>query len=308
MAGSTPRSGRATRPSVKIDVVGERVADDLGLLVDLLGHEMAVVALVDQQRACHRLDLRALNAACRRGRRSRLAPARQHGPVAVLQIGDRRLVKGASAMASEPRYISPSPWPMASGGPARAPIIRLSSPAKMMASAKAPRRRFSARLAPRPAPGPGPACRQLTRCRHRLGVGLGLEHVALGGELLAQLLEVLDDAVVHDGDTRSFMCGWALRSTGLPCVAQRVWPMPMRPCERLIGEPQLQVLELALGAAAVEVAVLDRGDAGGIIAAIFQPPQGIDEMPPPPLPRMPTMPHMGRPSCRPSTPQRSAHG
>ncbi len=25
------------------------------------------------------------------------------------------------------------------------------------------------------------------------------------------------------------MCGWALRSLGLPCVAQRVWPMPAMP-------------------------------------------------------------------------------
>jgi len=24
-------------------------------------------------------------------------------------------------------------------------------------------------------------------------------------------------------------CGWALVSVGLPCVAQRVWPMPIEP-------------------------------------------------------------------------------
>ena len=29
--------------------------------------------------------------------------------------------------------------------------------------------------------------------------------------------------------TRSVAMGWALRSDGLPCVAQRVWPMPMVP-------------------------------------------------------------------------------
>ena len=35
----------------EVDVVGERAADDLRLLVDLLRHEMAVVALVGEERA-----------------------------------------------------------------------------------------------------------------------------------------------------------------------------------------------------------------------------------------------------------------
>ena len=34
----------------EIHVFGERVADDFRLLGDLLGHEMAVVALVDEKR------------------------------------------------------------------------------------------------------------------------------------------------------------------------------------------------------------------------------------------------------------------
>ena len=42
-------------------------------------------------------------------------------------------VKGASASASEPRYISPSPKPTASGAPWRAPIRRSSSPLKSSA-------------------------------------------------------------------------------------------------------------------------------------------------------------------------------
>ena len=33
--------------------------------------------------------------------------------------------------------------------------------------------------------------------------------------------------------TRSVAMGWALRSLGLPCVAQRVWPMPIVPRQRL---------------------------------------------------------------------------
>ena len=48
-------------------------------------------------------------------------------------------VKGASAIASEPRYISPSPWPIASGEPLRAPIIKFPWPLNTKASANAPR-------------------------------------------------------------------------------------------------------------------------------------------------------------------------
>ena len=55
-------------------------------------------------------------------------------------------VNGASAMASEPTYIAPSPKPIASGEPLRAPIRRFSSPANKKASAKAPRNRGSAAL------------------------------------------------------------------------------------------------------------------------------------------------------------------
>ena len=113
--------------------------------------------------------------------------------------------------------------------------------------------------------------------QHRLGVGLGLEHVALGGELVAQLLEVLDDAVVHDGDALVHV----RMGVALDRLAVR---RPARVAEagvalqRMVGEPQLEVLELALGAPAVEMAVLDGGDAGRIIAAIFEPPQGVDEI------------------------------
>src|SRR6516162_6564811 len=45
----------------------------------------------------------------------------------------------------------------------------------------------------------------------------------------------------------------------------------------MIRKPQLQVLDLALGATPVQTAVLDGGDARRIIAAIFEPAQRIDE-------------------------------
>jgi hypothetical protein len=47
--------------------------------------------------------------------------------------------------------------------------------------------------------------------------------------------------------------------------------------ERLGLEPVLQIDQLALGAAPRQRAALDGGDAGGIIAALFQPLQRIHD-------------------------------
>ncbi len=94
-------------------------------------------------------------------------------------------------------------------------------------------------------------------------------------------------------ETLAVMCGCALRSVGRPCVAQRVWPMPVRPASGSVIRRLSRLRELALGAAALEVAVLDGGDAGRIIAAILEPAQRIDEVGcDRRFPRIPTMPHM----------------
>ena len=47
--------------------------------------------------------------------------------------------------------------------------------------------------------------------------------------------------------------------------------------ERLVGELLLEIEELALGAPALERAIVDGGDAGRIVAAVFKPSQCIDE-------------------------------
>ena len=61
-----------------------------------------------------------------------------------------------------------------------------------------------------------------------LGVGLGLEAVAAGDELVGQLDVVLDDAVVDQGQlpgaVRRGDGRWP--RSGRPWVAHRVWPMP----------------------------------------------------------------------------------
>ena len=78
--------------------------------------------------------------------------------------------------------------------------------------------------------------------------------------------------------SRSVACGCALLSVGRPWVAQRVWPMPMVPVSGSRCELGLEIAQLALGAPARQPAAFQRGDAGGVIAAIFQALERIDQL------------------------------
>ena len=125
-----------------VEIIRQRVADDLGLLKNLLGHEMAMVALVD----AHNRSLRFQHVALHEGAVGVVdlgAVAPDDHPVAVLEIahrvGERRQRNRIGADEHGARR--PAPKPMASGEPLRAPISRLSSPANRKASAKAPRSR-----------------------------------------------------------------------------------------------------------------------------------------------------------------------
>src|SRR6185437_8987982 len=112
--------------------------------------------------------------------------------------------------------------------------------------------------------------------RHRLGVGLGLEAIAQARQLGLELLKILDDAVVDDRDA----VGGDRMGVGLARHAMRR-PAGMADADpaldRLLGETRLEPRELALGAAALDMAIDQRRDAGRIIAAIFEPPEPLDE-------------------------------
>ena len=97
-------------------------------------------------------------------------------------------------------------------------------------------------------------------------------------QLVAQLAEILDDAVVHDrellGGVRMGVVLGRL-AVGRPAgVADAD-----RAGERLAVQPRLEVAQLALGAPARQRAALERGDAGGIVAAIFEALERVDELP-----------------------------
>ena len=127
----------------EIDIGRERVADHLGLLVDLLRHEVAVVALVDEERGGERARDRPLDrlaAAVADGD----AAARQHRPVAVLEIGD-----GVGEGRERDGVGADEHLAVAEADGERAALARHDhqsrcSRRKIMASANAPSRRFSA--------------------------------------------------------------------------------------------------------------------------------------------------------------------
>ena len=129
--------------------------------------------------------------------------------------------------------------------------------------------------------------------RHDLGVGLGLEDDALALQLGLELAEILDDAVMDDGE----LLGRVRMGVDLVRLAVR---RPARVADadrarqRRLRQLQLEVAQLALGAAALEPAVSPawrrrRNRSRGIRAASARRRPGRATAD---LPRIPTMPHM----------------
>ena len=72
--------------------------------------------------------------------------------------------------------------------------------------------------------------------------------------------------------------GWALRSFGRPCVAQRVWARPMAACGVRSAMAVWRFGQLARPLLDEEVAgVVDQGDAGRVVAAVLEPLEPLDE-------------------------------
>ena len=169
------------------------------MLVQLLFHEMAVAVLADHGARLHRHPDRPVDRLAA-GVEHRGAAARQHRPIAVLQVGDapchrrqgqavaaeihgsvaeadrqRRAVLGAD---HQPRLV----------GEHHGQRVGAFQPGKRRP------RRIHRRLALTEM--------EVHQLRHRLGVGFGFEHLAGRFQLGAQLGVVLDDAVMHDADER----------------------------------------------------------------------------------------------------------
>ena len=184
-----------TRALGEIDIFGQRVADHFRLLGDFLGHEMAVIALVDQHRGglgkAHRPDDLAVF-----GIEDFDRAAGQHHPVAVLEIGDAvgegRERDGIRAQKH---------FALAVADRQRAALARADQQIVLALEhdgeregAFEPLEHVAHRLARRLALGPLCAMRWATT-----SVSVWVANSAPAGhELILQFTEILDDAVVHD--------------------------------------------------------------------------------------------------------------
>src|SRR5947208_15524643 len=111
---------------------------------------------------------------------------------------------------------------------------------------------------------------------HHLSIGLGLEPGTFGDQLVAQLLEVLNDAIVDDRDAVGDMrmgIGFAGPPMGRPAGMADTH----HPRQRRVRQQRLEIGQLALGPASVDMAVHQGSDTGGIIAAIGKALQSLDE-------------------------------
>ena len=180
-----------------VDVARQRVADDFRLLVNFLGHEVAIIGLVDQERrragfqhvAVHYRALRVIDHADFAG---------QNHPVAVLEITDgvgkgrqrnrvRAQIHLAVAMADRQRRTL--------AGADQEIAMALEQEHQREGAAQL-RQRCLHRFLRRG------AFEQIgiDQMRHHFGVGLAQEFGALLFQHVPQLAEILDDAVVNHRD------------------------------------------------------------------------------------------------------------
>ena len=132
-------------------------------------------------------------------------------------------VCASTAATSEARKFSPSPMPTMSGTFMRAPTSRSGSRECMTATAYAP---CAWRSALANGLGQIAVVGLLDEVRERLGVRVGSEDVAALAQAVAQLLEVLDDAVVDDRDLA--------RAVGVGMGVEVIRPAVRRPAR--VGE------------------------------------------------------------------------
>ncbi len=254
--------------------MGERVADHFRLLVDFLGHEVLVVALVDQLRGSRRLEHRPLDFAALLVTNLD-ALVRHHRPVAVFQIAD-----GVGERRQRNRIRAEIHLAVAVTDGERRAFARADHQV-VLAGEQEGERKSAAQLLER---GGDRLDRRLAllhlvgdQMRDHFGVGLAAKLGAVLDEPFAQFAEVLDNAVMGDRDA----VGGVRMGVALGRFAVR------RPAgvtdadiagERLLRQALFQRCELALGAPAAERAMIQSGDTGGVIAPVLEALERLDQM------------------------------
>ncbi|MGK2228110.1 MAG: hypothetical protein ACI9GK_001940 [Devosia sp.] len=256
-----------------VHIMAERMTDGFGLLVDFLGHEVAVITLVDHQRR----GLRDLHIAFDNGVlgvANGRAGMGDHGPVAIFEIaqagGERGQCHGVGAQIHLAIAIADGQRRAVSGRDQQ-PLIVAEHEGQSEGAAQL-FERIGHGLFGLSAPG------QFARHpeRHGFGIGLGGGLIAILGQIDQHVAVVFDNAVMHH--TNAIGGVWV----GIELSGGTMGgPAGMANADRArqwFGRQFLgQIAQLALGAAAGDIAISQRGDAGAVIAAIFQALERIHE-------------------------------
>ena len=136
-------------------------------------------------------------------------------------------VNSMNAATSEPRKFSPSPRPTTSGELRRAPTTTSGWAASQITSVNAP---SSCRHTARTASGRSSVCSS-SSCSRCATVSVSVSEISSWpvASSLARRAAKFSMMPLWTTAMRPVWsrCGCALRSLGAPCVAQRVWPMPV---------------------------------------------------------------------------------
>ena len=265
--------GQRNRIVGAMDVGGERLRHHGRLLEDLLLHEVAVIALLRRRCGCAGsgycaldrivlviVDLRAF--------------AADHDPVAFLEIGNLLRQRGQRQRIGAEKGLV-----LAIADHQRRAETRADQHVGMGAkgdrqregTAQARKDGLDRILRARPV---------LDLAREKMGdhfgVGVALQRAALAAQFGAQFLVVLDDAVVHYREVLGRVRVGILLVRG---AVSRPAGMRDPDCARRGAAIHLldQIGELALRTAAYQIAVMDGAHARAVVAAIFHPPEAVDE-------------------------------
>ncbi len=183
-----------------------------------------------------------------------------------------------NAATSEPMKFSPSPMPTTSGELRRAATTRLGSSASTATRVNAPSSRWhNVRIASVRSP---PATSAFSSRWAAISVSVSESSSSPDASTSDRRVAKFSMMPLCTSATRPVAprWGWALASVGAPWVAQRVCPIPV--VDGGSGSSASAFSRLASLPARLRhamPAVGDQGDPGGVVAAVLQPPQALDD-------------------------------
>ena len=257
-----------------VEVMRQCAGDHFRLLVNFLGHEVAVIALVDHMRAGQRPDFRARHLLIEGIVDLRAGPV-EHDPIAVIEIGDgfgeRSQGKGVRAQIHLVLAMAHRQGRTLAGTNQQV-FLAIKQERQCKRSMQARQRGgdcLNRRLA------------LIQRLRDEVGNGFrirfGDKNMALGLQFLPQRTEILDNPVMHHRDAGAGM--------GVRVVFGRAamgGPAGMADADMalqgVVVQPRRQIFQLALRPHPLQMAIFQRRNARRIIAAIFETLERIDNL------------------------------